>query len=104
MLAPIDAAARGIADGDAVEVESARGAAEFVARVTDATRPGVAVIEGIWWHRFHPGGRGVNVLTDDRTTDLGGGPAFHSNMVQVTRAPHTRRGAEELSEAASRPR
>jgi anaerobic selenocysteine-containing dehydrogenase len=86
MLAPADAAARGIADGEPVRVESARGSAAFTARVTDATRPGVAVIEGIWWHRFHPGGRGVNVLTDDRTTDMGGGPAFHSNLVEVRRA------------------
>ena len=86
MLAPDDAAARGIVDGDAVRVESPRGAARFTARLTDATRPGVAVIEGIWWHRFHPGGRGVNVLTDDRVTDMGGGPAFHSNLVEVTRA------------------
>jgi anaerobic selenocysteine-containing dehydrogenase len=85
MLAPGDAAARGIVDGDAVRVESPRGAARFTARLTDATRPGVAVIEGIWWHRFHPGGRGVNVLTDDRVTDMGGGPAFHSNLVEVTR-------------------
>src|SRR6267142_805778 len=85
MLAPDDAAARGIVDGDAVRVESPRGAARFTARLTDATRPGVAVIEGIWWHRFHPGGRGVNVLTDDRVTDMGGGPAFHSNLVEVTR-------------------
>jgi anaerobic selenocysteine-containing dehydrogenase len=85
MLAPADAAARGIADGDRVRVESARGTAEFTARVTDATRAGVAVIEGIWWHRFHPGGRGVNFLTDDRTTDMGGGPALHSNMVEVAR-------------------
>jgi anaerobic selenocysteine-containing dehydrogenase len=86
MLAPADAAARGIADGERVRVESARGAAEFTANVTEATRDGVAVIEGIWWHRFHPGGRGVNVLTDDRTTDMGGGPALHSNMVEVARA------------------
>ncbi len=86
MLAPDDAAARGIVDGDAVRVESPRGAARFTARLTDATRPGVAVIEGIWWHRFHPGGRGVNVLTDDRVTDMGGGPAFQSNLVEVTRA------------------
>jgi anaerobic selenocysteine-containing dehydrogenase len=84
MLAPADADARGIVDGDGVRVESARGAARFTARVTDATRPGVAVIEGIWWHRFHPGGQGVNVLTDDRTADLGGGPALHSNLVEVT--------------------
>ena len=87
MLAPADAHPRGIADGARVRVESARGAAEFTARVTDATRVGVAVIEGIWWHRFHPGGRGVNFLTDDRTTDLGGGPALHSNLVEVTPAP-----------------
>jgi anaerobic selenocysteine-containing dehydrogenase len=86
MLAAADAAARGIADGDPVRVESARGGARFTARVTDATRPGVAVIEGIWWHRFHPGGRGVNVLTDDRTADMGGGPALHSNLVEITRA------------------
>jgi len=86
MLAPADATTRGIADGDSVQVESARGASTFTARVTDATRPGVAVIEGIWWHRFHPGGRGVNFLTDDRTTDMGGGPALHSNLVQITLA------------------
>jgi anaerobic selenocysteine-containing dehydrogenase len=41
-------------------------------------------VEGIWWHRFHPGGRGVNVLTSDRVTDMGGGPAFHSNLVEVS--------------------
>ena len=85
MLAPADAAAREIADGDRVFVESARGGASFKARVTDATRPGVAVIEGIWWHRFHPDGHGVNFLTDDRVTDMGGGPALHSNLIQVTR-------------------
>ncbi|HEU5195363.1 MAG TPA: molybdopterin oxidoreductase family protein [Methylomirabilota bacterium] len=86
MLSPSDAAERRIQDGDTVRVESSRGDAAFTARVTDATRPGVVVIEGIWWHRFHPGGRGVNFLTDDRVTDMGGGPAFHSNLVEVTRA------------------
>ena len=86
MLSPADAADRAIRDGDSVRVESPRGAAAFTARVTDATRAGVVVIEGLWWHRFHPGGKGVNFLTDDRTTDMGGGPALHSNLVEVTRA------------------
>ena len=86
MVSPPDAAERRIADGDHVRVESPRGDAAFTAHVTDATRPGVVVIEGIWWHRFHPSGRGVNYLTDDRVTDMGGGPAFHSNLVEVTRA------------------
>jgi anaerobic selenocysteine-containing dehydrogenase len=85
MLAATDAAARGIRDGDSVRVESPRGAARFTARVTDATRAGVVVIEGIWWHRFSPDGLGVNVLTSDRVADLGGGPAFHSNLVQVSK-------------------
>jgi anaerobic selenocysteine-containing dehydrogenase len=53
--------------------------------VTGDTRPGVVVVEGIWWHRFHPGGQGVNMLTSDRVTDLGEGPAFHSNLVEVAR-------------------
>ena len=86
MLAAGDAAARGIRDGDSIRVESPRGAARFTARITDATRPGVVVIEGIWWHRFSPDGLGVNVLTSDRVADLGGGPAFHSNLVQVSKA------------------
>jgi len=86
MLAPADATRRGIVDGAVVTVESPRGTARFTARVTDATRPGVVVIEGVWWHRFHPGGQGVNVLTSDRVTDLGDGPAFHSNLVEVSRA------------------
>ena len=46
---------------------------------------GVAVVEGIWWNKHQPGGRGVNALTDDRTADMGGGPALHSNLVQVER-------------------
>lgn len=86
LLAPEDARARGIGDGDAVRVFNDRGAARFTAEVTDRTRPGVVVVEGIWWHRFHPGGRGVNVLTSDRETDLGGGPALHSNLVEVAPA------------------
>jgi len=85
LLHPADAAARGIQSGDAVLVRSARGEARFTAELTDDTREGVAVVEGIWWSKHHPGGRGVNALTDDRTTDMGGGPALHSNLVQVER-------------------
>ncbi|HET9491949.1 MAG TPA: molybdopterin-dependent oxidoreductase [Methylomirabilota bacterium] len=85
LISPADAAARAIDDGATVHVFNGRGAARFTARVTGDTRPGVVVIEGIWWHRFHPGGQGVNVLTSDRVTDLGDGPAFHSNLVEVAR-------------------
>jgi anaerobic selenocysteine-containing dehydrogenase len=86
LLNPEDAAARGIAGGEQVRVWNDRGSASFFATLTDDTRPGVAVVEGIWWGKFMPGGRGVNVLTGDRATDMGGGPAFHSNLVEVVRA------------------
>ena len=84
-LHPDDARPRGIGEGDLVEVRSQRGAARFHATVTDDTRPGVTVIEGIWWSKHQTGGRGVNAITDDRVADVGGGPALHSNLVQVTR-------------------
>jgi hypothetical protein len=45
----------------------------------------VAVIEGIWWSKHQAGARGVNAITDDRVADVGGGPALHSNLVQVAR-------------------
>ncbi|HET7876127.1 MAG TPA: molybdopterin oxidoreductase family protein [Methylomirabilota bacterium] len=85
LLHPADAAARGISEGDPVVVRSARGEAQFTAALTGDTREGVAVIEGIWWSKHQAGRRGVNALTDDREADMGGGPAFHSNLVQVTR-------------------
>ncbi|MFQ5520264.1 MAG: molybdopterin-dependent oxidoreductase [Candidatus Methylomirabilia bacterium] len=85
LLHPEDAFARGISGGELVRVYNDRGAAQFVAVLTEDTRAGVAVIEGIWWHKFSPGGFGVNVLTSDRVTDLGGGPALHSNLVEISR-------------------
>jgi anaerobic selenocysteine-containing dehydrogenase len=85
LLNPADAAARGIGAGDPVLVRSARGEARFTAELTEDTRAGVAVVEGIWWSKHQPGGRGVNALTDDRVADMGGGPALHSNLVQVER-------------------
>jgi anaerobic selenocysteine-containing dehydrogenase len=93
-LHPKDAGERGIAEGDSVEVRSARGAARFTATVTEDTRPGVAVIEGIWWSKHQAGGRGVNAITDDREADVGGGPALHSNLVQVARLSSSLRAGE----------
>ncbi len=85
LLNPADAADRSIRSGDAVLVRSARGQARFTAEVTEDTRAGVAVVEGIWWSKHQPGGSSVNALTDDRTADMGGGPALHSNLVQIER-------------------
>jgi anaerobic selenocysteine-containing dehydrogenase len=84
-VAPVDALKRRVATGDKVRVFNDRGSGVFIVEVTRDTPAGLAVIEGIWWHRFQQGGRGVNVLTSDRETDLGGGPALHSNLVEIER-------------------
>ena len=73
-------------DGALVALANDRGRALFTAVLSDDTPPGQVVVEGIWWHKFMPGGRGVNVLTSDGLADMGGGPAFHSTMVEVARA------------------
>jgi anaerobic selenocysteine-containing dehydrogenase len=86
LVHPADAEARRIETGDLVAVANARGRALFTAILTDDTPRGQVVIEGIWWHKHMPGGRGVNVLTGDRMADLGGGPAFHSTLVDLSRA------------------
>jgi anaerobic selenocysteine-containing dehydrogenase len=83
---PEDAARRGIDAGDLVAVFNHRGRALFTALLSEDTQPGQVVVEGIWWHKFMPGGRGVNVLTSDALADMGGGPAFHSTMVEIARA------------------
>jgi anaerobic selenocysteine-containing dehydrogenase len=99
---PDDAAARGIVPGDLVALANDRGRALFTAVLTDDTPAGQVVVEGIWWHKFMPGGRGVNVLTSDRTADMGGGPAFHSTMVEATRAD-SREAVFSLAGQASSP-
>ena len=83
MISQQDATRRGLDDGGRARVFNDRGSALFAVRVTDATQPGVVVVEGIWWHRFHPGAKNVNVLTSDRVADMGSGPALHSNLVEV---------------------
>lgn len=77
---PLDAAARGIADGDWVVVENGRGWCELVARVTDGIRPGVvASPKGRWAGMGN--GRNVNWTTSDVLGDLAGQSTFHTNRV-----------------------
>jgi anaerobic selenocysteine-containing dehydrogenase len=80
---PTDAAARGIADGDLVRVFSRAGECFLYAEVTDAVAPGVVVAESIWWAKHSPGGKGINSVTTQLLTDLGGGGTFHGNLVGV---------------------
>ena len=87
---PIDARARGIEDGELVEVFTGRGATVLPCRVTPRILPGVVDIpQGAWWAPDENGvdrGGSVNVLTSERWTPLAFGTAQHTFMVEVRKA------------------
>jgi anaerobic selenocysteine-containing dehydrogenase len=81
----VDAAARGIGDGDLVEVVNDRAALVVRARIGDRLRPGVVGLPFGWWSQHHRDGGLVNALTNGAPTDWGGGVAFHDTLVEVRR-------------------
>jgi anaerobic selenocysteine-containing dehydrogenase len=82
---PVDAAARGIDDGDAVRVFNELGELCCHARLDEATRPGVVVVaKGLWRHHTLDGNT-ANAVCPDTLTDLGGGATFNDARVQIDR-------------------
>ena len=86
MIHPLDAAALGIADGDAVRLGNMRGETTLTAKLFDGLRRGVLVAESIHPNRDHIGGRGINTLTGGEAVAPIGGAAFHDNKVWVKKA------------------
>ena len=79
-LNPADADARGITEGDDVVVWNDRGELTLRAAVHDGVMAGtVAVPFGRWLGDSS----GANALTSDRLGDMGNGPTFCDNLVEV---------------------
>jgi anaerobic selenocysteine-containing dehydrogenase len=83
LLHPTDAERRGIGVGARVVVHNDRGAFTAVARVEETIRPGVVWAPSIWWGKFAADGANANQTTSQRETDLGHGPVFYDNLVEV---------------------
>lgn len=81
---PSDAMQRGIAEGMPVRVFNQRGWCSFIAELSDAVQPGVLRARTMRWNQSSVERRGVNQLTSERLTDIGGGPTFYSCLVEVT--------------------
>jgi anaerobic selenocysteine-containing dehydrogenase len=80
---PSDAAARGIAQSDAVRVFNALGEFHCPANLTPDVRPGtVAFSKGVWRKNTYNGSTS-NAVVPDSLTDLGGGACFNDARVQV---------------------
>lgn len=86
MIHPRDAAALGIADGEAVTLGNDRGETSLTARLFEGVRRGVLIAESIHPNHTHIGGRGINMLTGADTVAPIGGAAFHDNKVWVRKA------------------
>ncbi len=82
---PIDATSRGIAEGDPVEIFNRRGRLLLKARHAPTVKPGLVSVSAVRWGGRAGDGNSVNVLTSDTLNDLGGGPAFFSCLVEVSK-------------------
>src|SRR5438477_179200 len=82
---PRDAAARGIANGDAVRIFNDRGSLTARARVSDKAREGVVVALSVWWRKLTADRKNANELTSQALTDIGKGATFYDCLVDVAR-------------------
>jgi anaerobic selenocysteine-containing dehydrogenase len=86
LLHPADAERRGIAAGMRVTVRNDRGAFLATARVEPSIREGVAWAPSVWWAKLTADGANANQTTSQQETDLGHGPVFYDNQVEVEQA------------------
>nr|PZN44155.1 MAG: molybdopterin oxidoreductase [Actinomycetota bacterium] len=83
LVNPADAAARGLRDGARVRVFNRHG--EFLAdvEISDRVRPGVVASVKGHWPKLSPGGANVNAVVEERDADMGRGPVYHDNRVEI---------------------
>jgi anaerobic selenocysteine-containing dehydrogenase len=82
----LDAAARGLQNGDIVRVFNQRGVYLCKLKISPRARAGVVNGLSVWWRKLGLNGTNVNQLTSQNLTDLGAGPTFYDCLVQVEKA------------------
>jgi anaerobic selenocysteine-containing dehydrogenase len=83
LLHPEDARHYRVREGEKIAVVNHRGRTLRVARITEGTRRGVVVAEGIYWPTADS--PGINDLTSQKCSDLGGGATFHETLVTLVK-------------------
>jgi assimilatory nitrate reductase catalytic subunit len=79
---PLDAASAGVVDGRLTYVETSRGDAVVVARVTDRQRPGAIFMPMHWTDAFAPSGR-ANAVASGTVDPVSGQPEFKHTPARV---------------------
>ncbi|WP_062356370.1 molybdopterin-containing oxidoreductase family protein [Herbidospora yilanensis] len=80
---PRDAEPRGLVSGSRARVSNRFGAFEAYVEVSDKVRPGVAASPKGHWPKLS-GGANANAVVEERDADLGNGPVYHDNMVEIS--------------------
>jgi anaerobic selenocysteine-containing dehydrogenase len=84
LVNPADAEARGLVGGQRVRVHNAGG--EFLAdvEVSDRVARGVVASPKGRWPKHTPGGANPNTVVAERDADMGRGPSYHDNRVELS--------------------
>ncbi|MBL8444806.1 MAG: molybdopterin oxidoreductase family protein [Zoogloeaceae bacterium] len=80
---PLDAAGRGLVEGQRLRIFNDRGAFHARAVITERARPGVVVSPSIWWQKLSGDGANANAVTSSALTDMGGGPVIYDCLVEI---------------------
>jgi anaerobic selenocysteine-containing dehydrogenase len=83
-ISPLDAATRGVTDGQLVRVSNDLGTISLCAHVDATMRPGVVSIPKGLWLWYFDNSRTANVLIPRGINDLGSGACFNDAVVNVT--------------------
>ena len=67
----MDAAQRGIQEGQDLRVFNERGEFQVKAVITERIRPGVVMAYSIWWKKMGRDGKNCNEVASQALTDLG---------------------------------
>ena len=82
LMHPADAERLSLHTGDSVTASNTEGSAVFTLAVSDRTRPGRVVSEGVWRNTLTKSGN-INQLTHSRTTDKADGSTFYDVKVNI---------------------
>jgi anaerobic selenocysteine-containing dehydrogenase len=84
-MSRVDAAARGISDGDPIRIWNTWGEVQCTAKIDSDQREGVCVLPKGLWRKHTANGYTSNALIPPHTADLGGQAAFNDARVQVAK-------------------
>ena len=77
LIHPREAAARGLAEGDQVELCNEHGRLELIVATTANVPPGVALVHKGRWPKLDPNRANVNILNGGSKSDIGESSSVH---------------------------